>query len=143
MYLRPAKSKTKGRITEARGITSETSRYGQPGGHLTESSHDEEDDETDESVADEDGTRTSLGESLAGTDNQTCTDSTSDGNHGNVTSLETAVKRRLGAGLKTGDVDRAGIVDSAGFGIVAKIRLLDVRRRAFDEATHDGDCGNQ
>ncbi|GKT67100.1 hypothetical protein ColTof4_12728 [Colletotrichum tofieldiae] len=52
--LRPAKRETKRGIAESRGVAGETRRDGKPRGHLTETSHDEEDDETDESVRDED-----------------------------------------------------------------------------------------
>ncbi|GKT46287.1 uncharacterized protein ColSpa_06468 [Colletotrichum spaethianum] len=132
------KRKTKRGIAEPRGVTGETRRDGEPSGHLTETSHNKEDDETDESVRDEDGAGAGLGEGLAGSDDETGTDGTTDGNHGDVAGLEAAVQRRVGAGLEAADVDIFGVV---GLGVVA--RFLDIvgalrGGRPLDEAVAHG-----
>ncbi|KAI6764611.1 hypothetical protein HG531_012498 [Fusarium graminearum] len=129
-----AERKTKRRITESRSVTSETSRHGQPSSHLTKSSHDKKDDKTDNSITDKDRARTSLGESLAGTDNETSSDSTTNGNHGDVSRLEASVERRLGARLETSNVLIFAEADIFGWwrcDIVAQVFLFDVVRRHF------------
>lgn len=143
--LHPTKGETERRITESRSITGETSRHGQPSSHLTEGSHDEEDDETNDSVRDEDGARTSLGESLAGTDDETRSDRTTDGNHGNVAGLEASVKHGIRVGLDTSNV----LVDTEVLLAVAltraivaaEVRLLDIvagHGPLVDAVAHDG-----
>lgn len=126
-----SQSKTQTGITESRGITSETGTHGQPSSHLTKSSHNEENDEADESVADEDGAGAGLGERLTGTNDQTSTNGTTNGNHGNVASLESTVQRSVGRSLETANV-ASHIVACAGvvcrlFGIVVRRRLVGGR----------------
>lgn len=50
MHLRPSHCETESRITEANRIAGETGRQRQPGGHLSESTHDQVDDEPDKGV---------------------------------------------------------------------------------------------
>src|SRR5690348_9185258 len=100
-HLRPAKRKSQARIAEPRGITSETSRHGEPSGHLAEGGHNEEDEETDDSVRHEDGAGAGLGKRLAGTDNETGADGATDGNHGNVSRAQATVQHRVRIRLNT------------------------------------------
>lgn len=135
-YSRPTERKTKRRVTESRSITSETSRHGEPSSHLTKRSHDEEDDETNDRITDKDRARTSLRQGLASADDKTSADRTTNGNHGDVTGLETSVQRRLSAGLETADVTilaDANVLGGSCRGIVAEIRLLDVVPAHCDE----------
>lgn len=89
--LRPTEGKTERGIAEPRSVTSETSRHGEPSSHLAKSGHDQVDDPADESVRDEDRARAGLRESLTGSDDETCSDSTADSNHSNVTGFKTAM----------------------------------------------------
>lgn len=121
-----SQGKTQTGVAESRRVTSETSAHGQPCGHLSQSGHDEEDDEADERVADEDGARAGLRERLAGSNDQTGTDGAADGNHGNVASLESTLQRGLGRGLETADVARQVVV---GAGMVRRLFGVIVWRR--------------
>lgn len=110
-------------------ITGETRGKRQPGGHLTERSHDEEDNGTNEGVGDEERTGASVGEGSTSTDNETGSEGTTDGNHGDVTRLEAAVQRRLGRRLETTDVHVLAIVArdlSSTMATVGRADLLQV-----------------
>ena len=82
VHSRPTKRETQRRIAKPRSITSETSRHGEPSGHLAKGSHDHEDDETDDGVRDEDRARASLRKGLSSADNETSTNGASNGNGG-------------------------------------------------------------
>jgi hypothetical protein len=56
--ISPAKSETESRIAEASSVASETRAMRNPSSHLTESCHDDIDEETNCCVSDEDGCRT-------------------------------------------------------------------------------------
>lgn len=51
--IRPAKRKAESRVAETSSITSKSRRMGDPSGHLTESCHDNIDEETDGRIGDE------------------------------------------------------------------------------------------
>jgi hypothetical protein len=56
--ISPAKSETESRVAEASSVASETRAMRNPSSHLTESCHDDVDEETNCCVSDEDGGRT-------------------------------------------------------------------------------------
>lgn len=97
----------------AGSVASEAGTERQPGGHLTERSHDHEDEATDEGVRDEERSGASLSKGLAGTDNQTCAEGTANGNHANVAGFEATVQSGGLGRLETTDVRhlRVGRVD--------------------------------
>lgn len=141
----PTKGESKRRITEARRITSKASRHGQPSSHFTQRRHDEEDNKADNRVGDEDGAGTSLSEGLASSNDETGTDGTTNGNHGDVTGLETSVQHGLLARLETADVLLRLLVAlvgaTNGVETIVVVGLFDVvaRRDApADAVTHDG-----
>lgn len=125
-YSRPAKRKTERRVAETRGVASKTSGHGQPSSHLTQSSHDEEDDETKEQVTDEQRTGTRIGKSRASADNETSSNSTTNGNHSNMTSLETTVEGVILVESHTTDMAGGGEVCAIAFLVET---LLAVGRR--------------
>lgn len=110
---RPTEGKTQRGMAVATRVTSETSRKWKPGRHLTEGRHDDEDDRTDEGVADEERPGPGVGQSLTRSNNETSSKGTTDGyscqlatedrqnelpvqrvltNHSNVTRLQATMK---------------------------------------------------
>lgn len=65
-----------------------STREGKPGRHFTERLHHAEDGDTRECVAEQDGDRTSIGESGANTEEQTSTDRSAERNELDVPRLE-------------------------------------------------------
>lgn len=55
--IRPSKSETEGGVNEAGRVAGETRCVRQPSSHLPEPAHDDVDQETDQGVGDEDGSR--------------------------------------------------------------------------------------
>lgn len=100
-YLRPSESETERRVAVTSSITRETGTEGQPSGHLTKSGHDHEDNGAHKSIGDEERARTGCGQGFTGTNDETSSESTTNSNHTNVTSLETSVKHRVGVSLET------------------------------------------
>ena len=107
----PAERETKSRVDEAVGVSSETRGEWKPCSHLTKSGHDQVCKETDSGICDEEGTWTGSCKSrttgllsasvfsgniryscYSRSDNKTSTDGTTDGNHSNLSRLETSVK---------------------------------------------------
>lgn len=88
----PTNTETETRINKSRSVTRETIRHGNPSGHLTKGAHDHVDNETDKSIGNEDRSGTSSGQSRTGTNNKTGTKGTTDGNHGDMSSLEITVE---------------------------------------------------
>lgn len=88
----PTNTETKTRIYKSRSISRKTIRHGNPGGHFTKGAHDHVDNETDKRIGNKDRSRTSSGQSRTGTNNQTGTKGTTNGNHGNVPCLEFTMK---------------------------------------------------
>lgn len=120
--LRPSQSESKRRVAVSRSITSETGTQRHPSCHFTETSHNYEDEKADKRVRDEQRAGSSLRKSLASSDNETSSKGTTNGNHGNVTSLEALVKHRLGRSLYTANLNiLILVVSNAGLFRIASI----------------------
>lgn len=76
IHLRPAESETERRMAVSCGVTGETSRERKPGGHFSETRHDDEDNGSDEGVTDEERARASIGERFTRSNNETSSEST-------------------------------------------------------------------
>ncbi len=111
----PAESETKSRVDKSVGVSSETRRKWKPRSHLSEGSHDHIYENTNGSVGDEEGTWTGPCESrttvitlseyvsrdhivhvYSRSNNKTSANSTTDGNHSNLSRLEASVQVVLG-----------------------------------------------
>lgn len=79
-------------VDEAGRVRVETTRDRVHDGELAKGVDDEEDHETSDHEADEDRGRAATGEGVAGTDEETSTDGTTDGNHVQVTSLHGTIE---------------------------------------------------
>lgn len=134
------------------GVTGETSRERKPGGHFSETRHDDEDNGSDEGVTDEERARASIGERFTRSNNETSSESTTNScsnrvslrllhgkkrlrskrgrgrakkrtNHSNVTRLETAVQTSALGGLETSNV-RAIVVMAKLLGVAVLLGVV-------------------
>lgn len=110
-------SETKARVDESRGVSGESIGKGQVSGHLSEGTHDKVNNKTNKRVSNENGAGSSINKSRTSSNNQTSTQSTTNGNHGDVTGLETSMKLSLlsisevvsvGGSLRVDNVARDG-----------------------------------
>lgn len=94
----PAHSKTPSRVNEASRIGGERTSDGIEDGKLTESVHDAVKHSTDKSEGNKEGRGTTGAEGTAGTNEETSSYRTANGNHLQVTVLELSTQRRGGNG---------------------------------------------
>lgn len=92
-------------MTVPGGIAGETRTQGQPGSHFAKTGHYHEDEQADKGIRNEERPGPGLGKSLTSSDNETSSQSTTNGNHGDVTSFESLVKHGLGRRLQTTNLD--------------------------------------
>jgi len=92
----PTHSKAPCRIDEPSGIGGETTGNGEDDGELAQRVNGRVQHETDQGEANQQRRGTSGGQRLSGTDEETSSDGTTDGNHLQMTALEFSAKRRVG-----------------------------------------------
>ncbi len=96
--VRISQTETQGGIAKSCRVAGEAGFQGQPRGHFPQRAHDEKDDESDDGVGDEDRERTTAGQGGPGSDDETGADGASDGDHGDLTGLQSSAQTGVGIG---------------------------------------------
>ncbi len=127
----PANSETHGIVNVTSAKLRDSSRKRQPGCHLTERHHHSKDSQASESVAEQDGERTSMGECTANTQEQTSAYCSSKRNELNMSRFESSrdIAVLLG-GLDVAE-DIGGLVDfGSASGLVGDLAILTSQARS-------------